>query len=447
MNLRQLVQAHMDALQEDQHRRETQGFDVAHPFGQVARLLRPQEPQSCQRGQIWSVQSANPADMPCLVVLTRVEGSRLQGCLVVELPWLASHDDFWLSAERSPTGEPLLLCTWRPVLFERGHLGGCVGALSVEVLEALGLWLERQTQSGVRLRAAGSEDISDGLTLISWSISKRSQPDQKHFFRTGSRILDDDDPRLELRTALSEATAYLQQSPVTQSVLEEAALPSTTADAKPTPPPESFWQRWIGWLSIPGPQLVLAGLAVVLLVGLVWVMANPEGPGGSDQVPGGERLKGVQEAQLGLEVFEWRDGRAVSIEPSRRPSAPNRLVFDVETNQPGHLSLWHMAPDDGLQMMAAGVVHAAGPYSLSPESNVLGWVQRGLSPKSGTWNFDDAGRHRFIVVFRPDINSSAPDGDWVRRYLPEGLTRKLVVDAPGEVPSVMLVDELVLEGL
>ncbi len=182
---------------------------VENPLEALAKALPQPPPPEPAVGQLWRVVPPDPSsgDMPTLVILTHVS-QVLRGVLSIEHTWMAGHDDLVIQAEDSPTRRPLLACPWSDTPVPRASLAGFVGEIDKPAMEPLLMLLQWRLTGGFKVRA---REIVDGTAdgAVRWEIWPTENRDAGSVFYTGPRILEEDDPRLQLREVLHQHTAWL----------------------------------------------------------------------------------------------------------------------------------------------------------------------------------------------------------------------------------------------
>lgn len=162
-------------------------------------------------GDVWCVEGASSEDLPALVTLTWVGASGVRGILTTEDTWLASSEDIVVPADASPTQEPLLLCTWREAPLARPSLVSWVGSLPQHLVEALAMVLQNRLTPRFTKHALGPVRAEPGEVRLSWSIEPAGDSEHRCEFHTGAPIISQTDPRLAVRMALVDCTAYFER--------------------------------------------------------------------------------------------------------------------------------------------------------------------------------------------------------------------------------------------
>ena len=206
--LQQLADAFIRGLEEDFENRKE---GVLEP---VARCLEQPDHPEPDLGQIWRVSPVCKEGLPALVTLTHT-GEVLRCILTTSQTWMAATDDLYVPAESSPTREAMLLCTWMDQPMRHANLAGYVGQLPEEVFEPLLMVLQRNLTGGFKLRAREVTSRGD-LPLVRWEICPENEDSSPRRFLSGPRILDDEDPRLQARSALRSVHGW-----ATEEVKEE----------------------------------------------------------------------------------------------------------------------------------------------------------------------------------------------------------------------------------
>jgi len=172
-------------------------------------------------GQLWRVTDASGQGAPTLVILTHV-AAMLRGVVALEHTWAAGHDDLVLQADYTPTGRPLMACTWSDTPIPPTALAGCVGAIAARSMEPLLMVLQRQITGGFRLRAREVMDgnLENGAVL--WEVWPVGDRGATRSFMAGPRILDETDPRVRLHEVVEQRTAWLGEA-ATTAIGEHAA--------------------------------------------------------------------------------------------------------------------------------------------------------------------------------------------------------------------------------
>jgi hypothetical protein len=206
-----LAKQFLAALDEDRRLRR-EGSTIPTP-AQVLAAALPAEPlPPPQAGQLWTVKSDDPFDLPLLVALIDVDRDGGDAVLVTGEVWIASGDDVIVPSGSSPTGSALLLCCWRALRISPQQLSEYIGRIDEPLTDAAALLAHRRDLD-LQLRAIATTSFDDVGPVLQWRTASRTgQPNVVSYF-SGTPLLDADDPRLPVREALVEISRYLRPMP------------------------------------------------------------------------------------------------------------------------------------------------------------------------------------------------------------------------------------------
>lgn len=328
----------LEGIDEDLRARRAKSGEIEQGSGVLPQALQealsllpgPVTDRKAQPGDIWRVSAGSADGLDTLAALLDRD---LHGVMVSDQLWLAASDDIVLPSKQSATGDPMLLCLWRPVMVPSRSLVEWVCEVSDETI-SICRFLLGLTQERALLRPEPGA-VYEGIQTILWDAKVAIEEHQT--FLTGLRIIDADDPRLAVRKRLSEVTSYLlpwsQTSiastlgPVLPDDLEKERkiwLGLDVAEPVPKPAGEEFpWAQWAGrfWSALEdieaeGPLARSSGL----------------GPGLSDFVV--EAVGAVGTATAGSFRGEDDSGKETTTLPSgamlRRASDSTESVFGVK---------------------------------------------------------------------------------------------------------------------
>jgi hypothetical protein len=192
-----------------------------------AKAARPVRPARIERGQLWvAAPPEGTRGARALVILTRVEGARIEGLVAHDEAWIARDRDVIVPGDEAPAGQCLAVILDRSISLLRRDLLHFVGALPtvawgrVRAVAALstavraGAWgsvLERSSvPGGARAtRRVVRRTANSGDATLAWLSGESGD--------------DPDDPREEVHALLTVATAWLD--PVAVAPPEVVATP------------------------------------------------------------------------------------------------------------------------------------------------------------------------------------------------------------------------------
>lgn len=205
------------------------GEDHSAPGPRVREAISVAEP-----GQVWVVDPPD-SGLSCMVILTRTENIPYRCVVATDQLWLAAVDDVIVPEDANSTGTALAACLWRDVPVAPGSLSTLLGTILLSQLEVIQMLLQRSLSGGFatvplcqvsRAFLAGCDNAE--RTLLRWRITAPDGSTGEAV--TGSRIVTEDDPRLELRSLFERATSHVEQAALAQVVFlqaeEEAAAPT-----------------------------------------------------------------------------------------------------------------------------------------------------------------------------------------------------------------------------
>jgi hypothetical protein len=153
-----------------------------------------------------------------------------------EEPELAASDDILVSGEQSPTGGPLVLCSWRDVPVISQDLDRLIGVLPDSVIEPLAMMLQERISGGFVRRPVDVARLPTGETALRWVIEPKDGKTTGCEYLTGAQILRESDPRLRVREELVCHTRYLERD-VMERIGDEFAMPDKATPVVETKEP------------------------------------------------------------------------------------------------------------------------------------------------------------------------------------------------------------------
>ena len=199
---------------------------------------RPAPPVPLAVGQVWVAEPRGHQGVPCPVLLTRIGAPCLDAVVLSEQLWMATADDVVIPAEQGTVGLPLVACLWRNPSLAPSSLVSLLGTLDAEPFAVVARLLRRTADGSFPRTPLGPAPRQElpgaslpGPTLLRWSVGA---PDGTSLpYLSGTRVLDDEDPRPLVRDLFEQATRYLEQ--------EALALRQAPASA----PEPALRLRWL----------------------------------------------------------------------------------------------------------------------------------------------------------------------------------------------------------
>lgn len=208
-HLEELATEFLAALEQDVRDRSRQDLPPT-PAHSIASLALAPSRVHPEPGDVWTVDSHNREHLPVLVALVDVDAAGCDAVLVVNQHWLAATDDVVVTGDDSPTDEPLVVCTWRPLRVQRKFLVDWVGPLKPSYLRALRMLRSHSLHGDCNLRATRIEVIDGSFRGVRWTVSPAADAGDAVAFVSGPALAGVSDPRRRVRTALIDATTYLE---------------------------------------------------------------------------------------------------------------------------------------------------------------------------------------------------------------------------------------------